>query len=144
MESLEQVKVTELLPQQPPFVMIDRLIQIDDTCIATGLEVKADNIFVEDGVLTEAGIIENIAQTGAARMGYIDKYINKGYVKLGFIGEIKNLTIETCPCVGEIMTTTIEVTNEVLSTLLVRAEVKVQDTIVAACTMKIFMTDIAG
>lgn len=72
---IEGVNIEELLPQRRPFVMVGRLLSIDNNRITTALEVKAENIFATDGLLTEPGIIENIAQTVATRMGYINKYV---------------------------------------------------------------------
>ncbi len=140
----QKIEVTELIPQQYPFIMVDKLLDIDEQFITTSLLVKDNNIFVENGFFTEAGIIENMAQTGAARMGYFNKFVNQGDVKLGFIGEIKNLQIIKLPCVGEVLNTTVEIKNEVLSTLLVYAAVQVGDEIVASCNMKICMTDIVS
>ena len=144
MESLKKINIKDLLPQQPPFVMVDKLKYFDDTKIITVFSVKSDNIFIENGFFTEPGIVENIAQTGAVRMGYINKYIQKDVVKLGFIGEIKNLIIEKLPRINEEIVTTIEVLNEVFSTLIVHAQVESGNEVIASGDMKITMTDITS
>ena len=72
---LETIDVQTLLPQRPPFIMIDRLIHFDEVVTTTQLEVRSDNLFIEDGVLNNCVLVENIAQTCAARMGYINQYI---------------------------------------------------------------------
>ncbi|MDR1887233.1 MAG: pseudouridylate synthase [Prevotellaceae bacterium] len=131
------VDVRELLPQQGEFVMIDRLRYFDETTIVSSMTVVGDNIFVDGDVFTEPGIIENIAQTAAARMGYIGKYIDKSGVKLGFIGEIKNLFIERCPRTGEELTTRIEVTTEIFSTVMIQAKVNAGNDLIAHGSMKI-------
>jgi predicted hotdog family 3-hydroxylacyl-ACP dehydratase len=142
MEAIETIDVLELLPQQPPFVMIDRLTHFDRKVISTALKIRTDNIFVENGVFTEAGIIESIAQTCAARMGYINKYLIKDNVKLGFIGSIKNLVIEKCPKTDDEINITVEVKNEIFAVTLVNACVKCRNEPVASCEMKISLTDI--
>ena len=142
MKPVSEISVLELLPQQPPFVMVDKLLHVDDTAVSSSFRVMPDNLFVENDVLTEPGIIEHIAQTCAARLGYINKYLRKDNIKLGFIGEIKNLTIEKTPHVGDELTTDVIIVKEILSTLLVRARVKVNDDNIASCEMKIFMSDI--
>lgn len=144
MESLKNIDVKELLPQQPPFVMIDNILYFDETKITTGFLIKNDNIFVDNNYFAEAGIIENIAQTAAARLGYINKYIQNDKIKLGFIGEIKNLAIERFPKVNDLITTSIEVKNEVFSTLIVYAEVKINDELIAFGDMKISTTDLTS
>ena len=63
MREIKDITLNELLPQRPPFVMIDRLLSSDAVYSVTELEVRDDNIFVEDERLTASGLIENIAQT---------------------------------------------------------------------------------
>ena len=60
-----------LIPQRPPMVMIDRFYGIEENTSWSGLTVTTDNLFCRDGVLQETGIIEHIAQSAAARVGYI-------------------------------------------------------------------------
>jgi predicted hotdog family 3-hydroxylacyl-ACP dehydratase len=137
-----EINILELLPQQPPFVMVDRLFHYDDKITITGLTVQNDNLFLENGVLSEVGLVENVAQTCAARMGYINKCIYKNPVKIGVIGSIKNFIIEELPKVGEELKTTIEVMSEVFAITLVNAKVEVGGKLMASCEMKISITDI--
>jgi predicted hotdog family 3-hydroxylacyl-ACP dehydratase len=60
----------ELLPQSHPMVMIDQFVSSNEKTTVTSFHIKPDNILLLDGKLSEAGIIENIAQTAAARSGY--------------------------------------------------------------------------
>ena len=140
----KKINILELLPQQPPFVMLDALTHFDEVITRTCLQVAADNIFVEKNNFTESGIIENIAQTCAARMGYINKYIHSDNVKIGFIGSIKDLTINELPTVGDMLNTTIEVVSEVFAITLVNAKVEIGDKLIASCEMKISLTDMIG
>ena len=141
-QELRQIDVLELLPQRPPFVMIDRLTHFDHVVATTEFEVRCENLFVEGCVLNPCALVENIAQTCAARMGYINQYVYKEEVKLGFIGSIKNLTIYRPVRVGEILHTSIAVMEEVMQLTLVNASVKVKDEVVAECEMKIALSDI--
>ena len=138
----EEINILELLPQRQPFVMVDTLTHFDKVVTRTRLQVREDNIFVENNELTEAGVMENIAQTCAARMGYINKFLQSDKVKLGFIGAIKNLVIEQLPKVGDVLNTTVETVSEVFAITLVNAKVEVKEKIVASCEMKISLTDI--
>lgn len=140
---LETIDVLTLLPQRPPFVMIDRLIHFDEVVTMTQLEVRPDNLFMEaDGLLNNCALVENIAQTCAARMGYINQYIYKERVRLGFIGSIKNLQVLRPAREGEVLTTSIEVVQEVLQLTLVNATVKVGDETIVTAEMKIALSDI--
>jgi len=138
---LEKIDIHELLPQQEPFVMVDTLTFFDEKTTSTKFTVRKDNIFVEDGVLNECAIAENIAQTCAARLGYINKYILKRGIQIGFIGGIKNLVFSETPKVGDILDTTIYVTEQVMEITLVNATVKCCDRIIATAEMKIAMAE---
>ncbi len=140
--NLESIDILTLLPQKPPFVMIDKLVHFDRVMTTTQFEVRADNLFMEDGVLNSCALVENIAQTCAARMGYINQYIYKENVKLGFIGSIKNLCISRPALLGETLTTSIEVMQEVMQLTLVNATVKVGDETIVTAEMKIALSDI--
>ena len=121
--------------------MIDRLVSSDAVFSVTELEVRPDNLFVDNGRMTAAGLVENIAQTCAARIGYIN--LNSGEaVKIGVIGSISNLNIARTPKVGEHLVTTIKLLEEVFQVTLVEAIVKSDDEVLAQCNMKIALTDI--
>ena len=119
--------------------MIDRLVSSDAVFSVTELEVRPDNLFVDNGRMTAAGLVENIAH--AARIGYIN--LNSGEtVKIGVIGSISNLNIARTPKVGEHLVTTIKLLEEVFQVTLVEAIVKSDDEVLAQCNMKIALTDI--
>jgi predicted hotdog family 3-hydroxylacyl-ACP dehydratase len=82
-------------------------------------------------------LIENIAQTCAARIGYINKYILKKEIQIGFIGAIRNLQVHTLPDVEEIIYTEIDVQEEVFGMILVTAIVKTTKYICAEAELKI-------
>lgn len=140
---LSSIDVLTLLPQRLPFVMIDRLTHFDETVTTTQLTVRTDNLFTEaDGHLNPCALVENIAQTCAARMGYINRYIYRQRVRLGYIGGIKNLQVLRTPRVGELLTTSIEVLQEVMRLTLVNATVRVGDEVIVTAEMKIALSDI--
>ena len=140
MRAIQDIPLKELIPQRPPFVMIDRLVSSDAVFSVTELEVRPDNLFVDNGRMTAAGLVENIAQTCAARIGYIK--LNSGEtVKIGVIGSISNLNIARTPNVGEHLVTTIKLLEEVFQVTLVEAMVKSDDEVLAQCNMKIALTD---
>lgn len=140
MNEFEKIDVHTLLPQQEPFVMIDRLIHYDPVRTVTTLQVRADNIFADDGHLSVAGLNENIAQTCAARMGY--RSLSSGErVKIGLIGAITNFSVMRTPLVGEVLTTTIDVIQEVFQVTLVHATVTVGNEVIAETDLKIALQD---
>lgn len=132
-----EIDVLELLPQRPPFVMVDHLTDYNDTQSTCCLTVRADNVFFEKGCLTAPGLIEHIAQTCAARLGYYNCYVQKTGVRLGFIGEVKDLNILRLPREGEMIETTIVVVQEIFDVTLVSAEVRVGAEVIATTLLKI-------
>ena len=136
-EFLRGIDIHELLPQQEPFVMISSLVRFDMQTTVTETIVSADNMFVEYGVFTAPGIVENIAQTCAARIGYVNKYILKKGIQLGFIGAIRDLKVKDLPKVGDTITTTISVIDSVFGMTLVDAVVLNNGAEVASAQMKI-------
>ena len=98
--AVRAIDVHELLPQQEPFVMIGAVEHYDGARTVTSLQIPEDNLFVEDGKFTAPGLIENIAQTCAARIGYINKYILGKGIQAGYICAIKEMEIHGCPLVG--------------------------------------------
>ncbi len=143
MKALEDISLKELIPQRPPFVLIDRLLEYDDTCAVSELTVRSDNVFIENDSLLAAGLVENIAQTCAARIGYYC-LINDLPVNIGLIGAISNLEIIRSPRVGERIVTTIEVLEEMLQITLVKAVVKSGTEELAFANMKIALTEIGS
>ncbi len=140
--NFSEINILELLPQQPPFIMVDKLLHFDEEKTVTQLTVRPDNLFYEDGRLTASGLIENIAQTCASRIGYVNKFILKQSVKLGYIGAIRNLIITRTPSEGEIINTEIKVVEDVFKMTLVHAKVKAGDETIVTAEMKIALSDI--
>jgi len=132
--------ILSLLPQRPPFVMAERLEQADGNGCRTSFTVREDNILVEDGCLSEAGVMENIAQSCAARIGY-ESLRTGNEIKLGVIGAVRNLHLHRLPKVGECLSTHIAVEQEIFSTTLVRAQVFAGEECIAECEMKIATID---
>src|SRR5665647_864721 len=114
--------IASLIPQRPPFVMIDQLTWNDEKITRTGFLVKEDNIFVENERFCEPGLLENIAQTAAARAGYVSGLENKP-VQVGYIGAIKNLVIHSLPFVNDELVTEITVENQIFDVTLIKGRV---------------------
>ncbi|MBK7432924.1 MAG: 3-hydroxyacyl-ACP dehydratase [Chitinophagaceae bacterium] len=133
--------ILTLIPQRPPFVMIDRLLYCDETTARTGLTVKVDNLFVEDGVLTAPGLTENIAQTAAARSGFSASQQDLP-APVGFIGGIKNLRIHALPKTGNELVTEITIVNQIFDVMMITGRVLCGDELLAECEMKIFINPI--
>ena len=131
--------ICSFIPQRAPFVMVDEVIYSDETTTRTKFLIKEENIFVRHGVLKEPGLIENIAQTVAAREGYISKLENKP-VRLGYIGSVNKLVIMGFPKIKDDIITEIKVENQVFNVILITGKIFCNEQLIAECEMKIFIT----
>lgn len=129
--------IFSVIPQGRPFVMIDKLVTCDDIKTVTTLLITMENVLVCDGQLSEAGIIENIAQTAAAGAGYMAKS-NGVQITIGYIGAIKNLEIIALPNVGDIINTEVAITSKIFDVTVVSGMVECKGLVLAKCEMKIF------
>lgn len=132
----QDIDILTLLPQKPPMVMVERLLHCDTVVTETEFTVREDCIMVEDGQLTPMGLVENVAQTCAARMGYINVSSGKE-VRVGVIGALRDVEIHSLPPVGSTIKTRIEVSEEVFGMTLAQAESYCGDTLLASGTIKI-------
>src|SRR6476646_5602171 len=89
---MEQHDILSLIPQRPPFVMIDKLLMINEKGATSIFKISEKNLFLSDGFLAEAALIENIAQTAAARMGYISLKEDKP-APVGYLGAVQNFNV---------------------------------------------------
>jgi predicted hotdog family 3-hydroxylacyl-ACP dehydratase len=104
------VDIQNYLPHRAPMLMVDLILDIDANFVETIFLIKEDNIFVDKNIFTEAGLIENTAQTCSSIVG--KKYFfeddgteNENVNVIGFISALKNLKIHSLPKVNDTITT---------------------------------------
>ena len=87
--------------------------------------------------LSAAGLLENMAQTTAARMGYLALYGPEatGVVRKGVIGAIREFSVYALPQCGQTLKTSIDLVEELGDMILVEANVKCGELLCASCTM---------
>ena len=129
-------ELLELIPQRPPVVMVDTLYSCDERGAETGFTIPEHHLFCDSGFFSEGGIIENMAQTAAAHLGYICREKNVP-VPIGFIGAVKNLEIFSLPKAGSRLSTTIRIENEVFGVTVISGQVVCHERTIARAEMKI-------
>lgn len=136
---LSKIRVTDLLPQVEPFVFVDKLTDFNYETYAckTSFLITQHTLLVEDNYLTEAGLLENIAQTCAVQIGFVNKFILKKDIQIGFIGAVKNLKITNFACVGDRLETTIKVLIEFADMKIAYCAVCIDNEIIAEGELKI-------
>ena len=136
MNPFHDISIGGILPQREPLVFVDRLEHYDDHETVTSFTVREGNLLVENGVLSAPGLLENMAQSSAARIGYLCKYILHVPVRIGYIGAIRKLQVHRLPKVGETLVTTIFLREDVFGISLVDAVVRVGEEIIAEAALK--------
>ena len=124
-EDISALDIEIILPHRNPFLLIDKLIYYnsDTLAVKTSFLVKREGVFVSGDTLSAAGLLENIAQSCAAKIGFFD-WLNELPVKPGVIGSVKNLKIHTYPKIGQLLITEITPVTEVLGVMLANAVVR--------------------
>ncbi len=131
-------RIVKYLPQRNPFVMVESLWLNNDTTTVTSLTIEDSNCLTENGLFTESGLLENMAQTAATRVGY--GFIEAGLeVPVGFITAIKDLKIHTYPKVGDIIYTEAEHVNDVMNFSIVKGRVYVNNQLMAEAEVRVFI-----
>ena len=136
MSPFDNISASEILPQRKPFVFVDRLVHYDERETVTAFTVPAEHLLVADGYLTAPGILANMAQSSAARIGYLCKFILHVPVRVGYIGAIRKFRVYRLPAVGETLTTTILFREDVFGISLVDAVVRVGEDLIAEASLK--------
>ena len=100
------IPIQKYLPHQPPMQMVDTIISITNTDILTEFFIDEKNIFVYADFFSEAGLIENMAQSCSAIIGQF-YFLNPNQEKniIGYIGSIKKMEIWSLPKVGQTIKT---------------------------------------
>jgi predicted hotdog family 3-hydroxylacyl-ACP dehydratase len=130
--------ILEYIPQRPPFVMVDELVFSSDKQTTTNFTILSENLFCENGVFYEAGLIENIAQSVAAGSGYKSKQKNENAPN-GMIGSIKKLQIRKRPGVGVTINTVVNLIADFDNALVIEGCISVGNEIIASCQMNVFL-----
>lgn len=142
------VDIQNYLPHRAPMLMVDLILNIDSSSVETVFLVEEDNIFVQNNVFIEAGLIENTAQTCSAIVG--KKYFfddngleNENVNVIGFISALKNVKIHTLPNVGDTIITKADLvskfTGDDYTLCTMSCKSLVEDQILLECEINLFI-----
>lgn len=96
------INIHNFLPHREPMLMADYILELTKEKVVTSFEIKDDNIFVHNGELAEAGLIENLAQTCSSIMGQSFFENPEADTKvIGFITNIKKIELFALPKTGD-------------------------------------------
>ena len=137
---MEQHDILSLIPHRPPFVMIDKLLMINEKGATSIFKISEKNLFLSDGFLAEAALIENIAQTAAARIGYISLNEDKP-APVGYLAAVQNFEVFNLPQLHDEITTEIFIENVIFSVVIINGKIICNKKNIASCNMKIFTSN---
>jgi predicted hotdog family 3-hydroxylacyl-ACP dehydratase len=130
--------IIKYIPQREPMVLVHSLLEHSDKLTISGFDIEEQHVFVSNGCLTEAGLLENMAQTAALSKGY--EYAQKNEKPpIGFIGAVKNFVVHQLPAIGKQLKTHLIVKHEVLNASIVHVSVSCDEEEIASCELKIFI-----
>lgn len=129
-------KILKLIPQRPPFVLVDKIYSHTENEILSGFTIPKDHVLVnESGKLSEAGIIEHFAQTIALYQGYY-YYLKNLPAPVGYIGSIRNIDIFELPDASQEVRTKIIVLQQLMGVTMVSGEVYLGEKLIASGEMR--------
>ncbi|MGB6084001.1 hypothetical protein [Moheibacter sp.] len=129
-------QILNLIPQRPPFVLVDAIYEHSEKEILSGFTVPEDHILVNSkNELLESGMIEHFAQSIALHQGY-NFFLRNEPAPVGYIGSIKNIEIFAVPKVGEEVRTRIRVLQQIMGVTMVSGEVFLNGKLIARGEMR--------
>lgn len=94
----EEIDIRNFLPHRAPMLMVDELVAIDDRSASCRFHITDSCLFVKNGELSGAGLIEHAAQTSTTVVGQRFFFDGRsGAPVLGFISAVKNIEIGPLP-----------------------------------------------
>jgi 3-hydroxymyristoyl/3-hydroxydecanoyl-(acyl carrier protein) dehydratase len=136
---INKENITSIIPQRAPFVMIDSLLDANETGFNTDFQITSENLFLEDGILSESSLIENIAQTCAAGFGYLNSLVEGGEPKLGFIGAVTQVQVINPAKLDDLIETSVQILSTFDTIHLVEGTAKSNGKVLLSCQMKIVL-----
>ncbi len=129
-------------------LMVDLILDINSNFVETTFLIKEDNIFVDNNIFVEAGLIENTAQTCSAIVG--KKYFfeedgteNENVNVIGFISALKNLKIHSLPKAGDTIITKANLVSKFIgddyTLCTMSCESLLEDKILLECEINLFI-----
>jgi predicted hotdog family 3-hydroxylacyl-ACP dehydratase len=131
--------IRSLLPQAPPFVMVDELLYSDGSTSRTCFRIRPDNVLLNKGRFTAGGLMENIAQTvaaGAARAAPS----GARSPSVGYIVSVKDLQIKAFPETGDELLTEVVLKTRVSDIVVISGTITCKGIIIATGEMKILIS----
>jgi predicted hotdog family 3-hydroxylacyl-ACP dehydratase len=134
---IDKQNIKNYIPQREPFIMLDSLLEANDEVFKGSFQILESNLFLKAGMLSDACLIESIAQTCAAGFGYLGQADESAEPRLGFIGAISKLEVFAHASIHDEVTTTVQVLSKFDQIYLVEGVAESNGVQLIKCQMKI-------
>lgn len=140
--------IEELIPHRPPMVLVDRVVRVEGLETETAFSVTPECLFVTQGVLSEMGMLENLAQTSFIFLNYFfikpnEVLWDKEKDNLGVISSIVDLDVSARPTVGQVLHTHTQTelvfTSDFLKICNIQGTISVDGEVALQATMKMLL-----
>ncbi|RAR71522.1 ABC transporter permease [Flavobacterium aciduliphilum] len=144
------ISIQDYLPHRAPMLMVDLILELSHQEVKTILDIKKDNVFVENDVFAEIGLVENAAQTCSAIVGqsfFLDdnQEIKQDIKVIGFISGIKKVKVYDLAKVGDVIQTNSVLVsrfdNDSYSICTMSTETYVEDKLIFEAEMNLFIQE---
>lgn len=125
--------VRRYIPQRDPFVFVSGMEEHSEVSSVTFFKVHDGCPLVDGGCLTEAGVIEFVAQSCALHLGYA----SPEDTGIGFIGALSAFRFGYAPAVGDVVRCRVEMKGRYDNLVMASGEVTCGDDFVAEGSIKI-------
>jgi hypothetical protein len=129
-------KIEDFIPQRPPFIMIDNLIEASAETFRSDFRILPGNIFLENGLLREFALIENIAQTSSAGIASSGLFFGKKKAD-GYIGSVSKLKLYELPQVNDTIYTMVNLVVRLENMFLLKGINYKEDRMLMECEIKL-------
>ncbi|WP_025761949.1 hypothetical protein [Dyadobacter tibetensis] len=135
---IEKQSITDIIPQRAPFVMVDSILSVAPDRFVSTLFVDPENTLVSQGLFTESGMLENVAQTSAAGFGTLTGEEGEA-PRRGYIGSITRVEVYSLPEVGSQIRTVVTPTHRLDNIVMVSGRCYLDEILLLECEMKIVL-----
>ncbi|MEI6083890.1 MAG: hypothetical protein WCS70_06270 [Verrucomicrobiota bacterium] len=130
-------RVDNLIPHRAPMRWVDALTECTDTTATATVCFEANHFAVTDGVVLEPALVECIAQTCAAALGYRARG-QAGEARLGMLTIVSDFQIHSRPLAGQQLTITVRELRRLGPMLMVTGSVAYDGQVIATGNLTLY------
>ncbi|HEY5346026.1 MAG TPA: hypothetical protein VIK62_06750 [Verrucomicrobiae bacterium] len=133
------VPIENLIPHRAPMRFIDALVECTETTAVATATFGAEHFAVANGFVLETALVECVAQTAAAALGWRAQASGKtGGSNNGMLIAVTNFRIETRPAAGKILRIKISERKRLGLMLMISSTITCEEKIIAVGDLTLY------